>query len=311
MGKLKLSQKDFLIIAVIIISFAAVLRFYELDLRPYHHDESVHAHFSYKLLDEGYYEGYNPVWHGPFLYYITALMFRIFTDSNLVGRFLPALIGVLLVALPLFIRKYIGDIGALFAAFFLAISPSFLYYSRFLRLDIFMAFFSFGMIIGLLYFLKTKKYYFLCISALLFALSLTAMESVYVNSFIFLVFCILFLRSETKKFIKKAGIRNIFVSLSIIAIVYYLFYSFFLQYPLDPFFAVQKAVTHWSSYNQGPSGPPYFYLGLAALYEIPILVFGLAAVFSILLKRPKKKQKFSLFPLLVDYCKFYFICHCV
>jgi len=42
--------------------------------------------------------------------------------------------------LPL--RKYLGEKGILIAAFFLAFSPSFLYYSRFYREDIFISFFS-------------------------------------------------------------------------------------------------------------------------------------------------------------------------
>ena len=43
--------------------------------RSYHHDEAIHAHASYNLLENGIYR-YDPTYHGPLLYYLTAATYR-------------------------------------------------------------------------------------------------------------------------------------------------------------------------------------------------------------------------------------------
>jgi len=67
-------------------------------------------------------------------------------DSDLVGRLLPALFGTLLVALvyPVYKLGYLDKKQALIAALFLAVSPNMVYFSRFLRNDIYIAFFYDG-----------------------------------------------------------------------------------------------------------------------------------------------------------------------
>jgi len=55
---------------------------------------------------------------------------------------LPAILGASMILLLIPLRRYLGNYGMLFAAFFLALSPSFLYYSRFYREDIFISFFT-------------------------------------------------------------------------------------------------------------------------------------------------------------------------
>ena len=202
-----MDKKAFIIAFVLILLFAGLLRYYELDIKPYHHDESVHAHFSYRLFADGYYEGYNPTWHGPFQFYASTVVFHIFGDSDWSGRFLPALFGTLLVLLPLFLRKYIGDAGALFSSFLLALSPAFLYYSRFFRNDIYIAFFSLGMLICVFLYLETKKLLPLCIGALFLALSLAAKENTYLTLVIFVSFgaAYMFVRNfeYAKEYVKK------------------------------------------------------------------------------------------------------------
>ncbi|KUK99089.1 MAG: Glycosyl transferase, family 39, partial [Methanoculleus marisnigri] len=83
---------------LLILLVTIALRFYALDLKLFHHDEAIHAWFSYKLLTEGVYS-YDPMYHGPFLYYVTAGIFSLLGDSDLVGRLIPALLGTLIVPL--------------------------------------------------------------------------------------------------------------------------------------------------------------------------------------------------------------------
>ena len=58
-----------------------VLRLVELAERPFHHDESIDAWYSWRFL-EGTYEGYDPVYHGPLRFYLTAAIFWVFGEST-------------------------------------------------------------------------------------------------------------------------------------------------------------------------------------------------------------------------------------
>ena len=70
---------------ILIFILTIFLRFWQLDLKLLHHDEAIHAWFSYELLTKGTWI-YDPSYHGPFLYYVTAGMFSLFGDSDLVAR---------------------------------------------------------------------------------------------------------------------------------------------------------------------------------------------------------------------------------
>ena len=77
---------------LLIIILAIILRFAFLDLKLLHHDEAIHAWFAYELVTKGVYS-YDPMYHGPLLYYLTAGMYWLFGQSDLIARFLPALFG--------------------------------------------------------------------------------------------------------------------------------------------------------------------------------------------------------------------------
>jgi len=125
----------------LLVAIAFFLRFYRLDERVLHHDEAAVGYFTYKLFIEKIYN-YDPAFHGPFMYYTTTEIFKKFGDSVHSARLLPAILGSAMLFFLLPLINYLGKKGILIAAFFLALSPSFLYYSRFYREDIFMSFFS-------------------------------------------------------------------------------------------------------------------------------------------------------------------------
>ena len=82
---------------IAVFAVALLTRLYDLGPRPFHHDESIHAFFSWKVVDEGVgsYQ-YDPVYHGPLLYYWTALILRLFGDSDFAARLTPVLFGLAL-----------------------------------------------------------------------------------------------------------------------------------------------------------------------------------------------------------------------
>jgi len=121
----------------ILIILAGVTRFWNLDYRTLHHDESIHTYYSWFFAAGEIPYRHDPLSHGPFLFHANALVYFLFGDSDATSRFLPALTGVLLVGAPWLLRgsRFLGHWGALAAAFMLLISPSFLYYTRYIRHD--------------------------------------------------------------------------------------------------------------------------------------------------------------------------------
>lgn len=103
--------------------------------RSFHHDESIHARLSYDLLHDGVYR-YDPTYHGPLLYYLTAATFAVLGDSNFTARLPVAVAGVLLVWVAWRLRRPFGERAAWWTGLLFTISPIFLYYGRFLRMDV-------------------------------------------------------------------------------------------------------------------------------------------------------------------------------
>ena len=75
-----------------LVALALALRLIDLGDRPFHHDESQDAYFSWIFRDHGDYE-YKPILHGPLRFYLTALMYVLFGDSDFTARLAPALMG--------------------------------------------------------------------------------------------------------------------------------------------------------------------------------------------------------------------------
>ena len=133
---------------VVLAVAAAAIRFWELGSRAFHHDESLHAFYSWNLYNgDGYI--HNPMMHGPFQMEATAGLFFLFGDSDDTARLLYAIAGTALVLMPLLFRSRLGNWGALFTSMMLAFSPAMLYYSRFARNDILMAVWALGIVIAM------------------------------------------------------------------------------------------------------------------------------------------------------------------
>ena len=133
---------------VVLAVAAAAMRFWDLGVRAFHHDESLHAFYSWNLyVGEGYI--HNPMMHGPFQMEATAGLFFLFGDDDYTARLLYAIAGTALVLMPLLFRSRLGDWGALFTSTMLALSPAMLYFSRFARNDILMAVWALGIVIAM------------------------------------------------------------------------------------------------------------------------------------------------------------------
>jgi hypothetical protein len=141
----------------LITATAAFLRFFQLELKPMHHDEGVNGYFLTTLFRDGVYK-YDPAnYHGPDLYYFALFFSKLFGLNTLSVRASTAIFGVLIVALAFFLKNYIGRIGALAAAFFLAVSPGMVYISRYFIHEIIFVFFSLAFVVAVLSFIERRK----------------------------------------------------------------------------------------------------------------------------------------------------------
>jgi uncharacterized protein (TIGR03663 family) len=142
---------------VAITAIAVFWRFWQLELKPLHHDEGVNGHFLITLFRNNIYK-YDPSnYHGPDLYYISLAFTKMFGLNTLSIRSSVAIFGVLTVVMALFLKRYIGRIGSLAAALFIALSPGMVYISRYFIHEILFVFFSFGIVIGVLYFIEKRR----------------------------------------------------------------------------------------------------------------------------------------------------------
>ncbi len=164
----------FLLVALV----AAAMRLWELDGRTMHYDEAIHLHFSWKLA-RGVEYVHSPWMHGPFQIELVAVALKYLGDTDYLARLPYALFGVTLTALPYFMRRLIGDKGAVCGAVILAFSPSLLYFSRFGRNDILMAVWAVLLLIMLWqYGINSRKRY-LFGAAIVTALMLATKETAY------------------------------------------------------------------------------------------------------------------------------------
>ncbi len=185
LGLFKIDWERALLVAL--IAAAILTRLWDLQYRSYNHDESIHTDWSWNLYTGRGYQ-HNPTYHGPFLYHVTALAFFLFGDNDVTGRLPNALIGIVLVALPYFFRKWLGRRGALATAAMLLISPAVLYYSRFNRHDIYVELFTVLIALSIWKYFDERKEFWLYAAAALLALSFTSMETTFIFTAVFAIF---------------------------------------------------------------------------------------------------------------------------
>lgn len=167
-----------------VVLLAVFTRFDHLGAKPHHHDESMHAYYSYQLFTEGDYR-YNPMMHGPFQFHGNALMYFLFGVSDATSRYLAAFFGVAIVLLALLTRPFLGKTAAWLTLLFLAASPSFMYFSRFTREDIYIAGGTFVWVIFLWRFSLWRKPVDFWLAAIGFAVAFCTKESIFLTIAVF------------------------------------------------------------------------------------------------------------------------------
>jgi uncharacterized protein (TIGR03663 family) len=279
-----------------LVALAFVLRIIDLGSRPYHHDESQDAYFSWVFAEKGDYH-YQPILHGPTRFYAIAAIYKIFGDSDFTARFGAALMGTLIVALAYLLRRQIGSIAAFAAATALAIGPSYLYFSRFEREDIWIAAITLGMIVALGRFLERPRRGGPIIIAALLALSFATKESTFITVFVGGSFLIVMValqswrasragadwrEGELVRAATSVGWATWAYALATFWIVFAVMFTVFLTRPDGLWDGMYEGLHYWLGQQDVARGgePWYFYLAVMFGDEWPVLALGAIGIAS-------------------------------
>jgi uncharacterized protein (TIGR03663 family) len=309
------------VIAIFVI--AAVLRLYDLNLVPLHHDEGVNGNFLVRLVREGFYQ-YDPNnYHGPTLYYFSALipwiMKLLFGNSardtygltTFTIRLVPVLFSLATIGLLFLLRRRLGTIATLAAAVMLAVSPGAVYLSRYFIHETLFVFFTLGIVVAGVWFYDERNPTYLipaaASTALLFATKETAMISagVLIIAFASTVVYRRFTGETTPKqstglsrIIDQMGgttrvFGNLGLALTVFFGLYILFYSSFFTYEKGLSASLQTFAVWTRTGKEAHVHPPATYLYWLFRQEAPLLFLGAIGAAIVVLKPKNSMALFS------------------
>jgi uncharacterized protein (TIGR03663 family) len=292
---------QFWIILSVLILLGIILRFFQIDVRPFHHDESLNAiygRYFYEHPGTHFYK-YDPMLHGPFLYGIYPFFYQIFGTTIASARILMALMGSALLFLPMIFRFHIKKNTVIILTAFIATAPTLIYWARYVRHDS-------PMLIAISFSLMAFLYKNPWKRALLFIVPFMVQFTIKENAFLHLALIFLYVIYEAT-FIKifKCNIESylskvisfckknplpILYSILIGTFLFVLFYSAFFNYPegiLDGLY--RKSLAYWVEQHNIDriKGPFIYQLLFLSWYEQIFLFAILAQVFHFYMTRSK------------------------
>jgi uncharacterized protein (TIGR03663 family) len=308
-------QQAWRIGVVTIFVIGAVLRLYDLNLVPLHHDEGVNGNFLVRLVRDGAYR-YDPEnYHGPTLYYFSAiipwatkLLFGAtarekYGLTTFTIRLIPVLFGLGTIVLIFLLRRRLGSVATLAAGLLLAVSPGAVYLSRYFIHETLFVFFTLGIVVALIRFYDERNpTYFVAAAAaaaLLFATKETAMISVGVLIIAF-VATVVYMRltgpagrrnrpRAWNEIVQESGGNtnvwgNIALAAFVLLALYVLFYSSFLTNYKGLSDSLQTFAVWTKTGQQAHVHPPSMYLIWLLKMESPLLFLGAAGATIVVLK---------------------------
>lgn len=295
---------------LLLTAAALTVRLIALGDRPFHHDESQDAYFSWLFWTTGDYE-YQPILHGPLRFYLTAAMYVLFGDSDFTARLAPALMGTAMVPLAALLRGFIGRVGAFAAAIAFAFGPAFLYYGRFAREDVYIACITLALLAVTFRFLdRPRKHQPALIGALL-ALSFATKESTFITVFVagtfFIVATVVQVRrhgardAPILRAIAAAGWEAWVWALAAFAAVFTLLFTTFLTNPPGLWDGLYEGLKYWLEQHGPGRGEQewYFYTVVLVAEEWPALLLGAVGAVATI-RRPTLLRVFLIWDFLLS-----------
>jgi predicted membrane-bound mannosyltransferase/DNA-binding beta-propeller fold protein YncE len=202
------------------ILVAAVLtRTYDLETRVMSHDESLHTYYSWELA-EGRGFQHTPLMHGPLQFHLVAFSYFLFGDSDASARIPAALAGVAAVALIWAFRRWLGKAGAVVTAVLMLISPFMLFYSRYVRNEMFVVVLALLMFWAVFRYFETRETRWLYLLAVTLALHFATKETAFLYTaqmFIFLAGLFVWRLYDDRW--RSEGLRRLFLAGVLVALV--------------------------------------------------------------------------------------------
>jgi uncharacterized protein (TIGR03663 family) len=295
----------------LLVAAALVLRLLDLGDRPFHHDESQDAYFSWIFFTRGDYR-YDPLLHGPLRFYLTAAAYGLFGDSDTTARLAPALMGTLMVPLPYALRAQIGRAGALAAGVLLAFGPTYLYFSRFAREDIYIACITLGLLVVTFRFLARPRPHQPALIGILLALSFATKESTFITVFVagtFLLAALAVGRRRAGRWSDVAIVRALTAvgptawgwALAAFVAVFTLLFTTFLTNPHGLWDGIYTGLAYWlGQHGQGRGGESWFFYVVVLLgEEWPALLLGAVGA-VVAFRRPTLLRLFLVWAFVVS-----------
>lgn len=264
-----------LFIAILIIAVAT--RLYMLDDRPMDHDESIHGYLSYILMKDHRYS-YDPAYHGPFLYFATAGVFSVFGDTKFTARLVPVLFSIIAVFFALKFERF--NRNAPLFALILIISPSVLYYSRYLRNDLIVLASFIAVVYSYFSYRESGKARYIYLAAVFAAIMVSAKE----NGYLYLGTIVSFI------VFRKFYDRDFHVSMSLLKhlaasfLIAFMVFSFLYTSAFSDINGLKRATidsfAHWFEMHEKNDHwkPIYYYSKMILEYEFLALGMVFAGV---------------------------------
>jgi len=286
--------------SLLVLAAAAVaigFRLPRLKQRPMHCDEAVHAIKFGELLEDGSY-GYDPSeYHGPTLNYLTLIPAWISRADTITAvnestlRIVPVFFGVGLVLVVFLLADGLGRQPSAIAAVLTAVSPAFVFYSRYYIQEMLLVCLTFAAVVFGYTWLRTKKMGWALAAGVSLGLAHATKETFIVFLASALAALLLTIMLQCRR---KGGSVSVSVSANqLLALVFaavavsLLFYSSFFTNPSGVFDAFRTYATYftrasgasvhihpwyyylkmliWSRYGDGPAWSEAFIVGLAVV----------------------------------------------
>lgn len=296
----------------VILAVGLLLRVWGLGDRAMHHDESLHAYYSWQFFTgKGY--SYDPLMHGPLQFEVVPLFYLMFGAGEFSARLFAAVCGTVLIILPFFLRRYLTRPGAVLASLMIAISPGLVYFSRFIRDDMYLVCFATILFISIVRYLETHRSRYFYAGAAALALAFASMEAAYLLVFIFGSFLVLEALREylsdrqgpVIQAVRATSIDTWLTGIAVFVVLTVLFYSTFFTNPYGIWDTSQAlfsngagcglqgdsplglnpcrkdiigGLIYWLAQHKVDRGgqPWFYYLLVLPLYEQLAVLFGVA-----------------------------------
>jgi uncharacterized protein (TIGR03663 family) len=295
---------------LVLTGVALALRLIDLDARPFHHDESQDAYFSWRFATDGDYT-YQPILHGPLRFYLTAGVYTLFGDSDFTARVAPALMGTAMVPMCALLRSQLGRLGAFAAAAALTFGPTFLYYSRFAREDIYIAAITLALIAVCARFLDRPRPHQPALIGALLALSFATKETTFITVFVAGTFFLVAVAEQTRlhgfaggqivRAVRAVGWEAWAWALAAFLAVFTILFTVFLTDPGGLWAGIHDGLDYWLA-QHGPGrgeAEEYFYAVVLVAVEWPVVLLGLAGAIATL-RRPSVLRAFLVWDFVLS-----------